>query len=105
MTDADGVAPPIPPLAPDAPPLAILVDYDGTIALTDVSDTVMAEHVPGVWEAEVAAYDAGQVGSRRLIELTAKPWAGQIFGWPTKLGWASKWSNLRLQTRKRRSSD
>ena len=29
----------------------------------------MAEHVPGVWEAEVAAYDAGQVGSRRLIEL------------------------------------
>jgi 2,3-diketo-5-methylthio-1-phosphopentane phosphatase len=69
VTDADGVAPPIPPLAPDAPPLAILVDYDGTIALTDVSDTVMAEHVPGVWEAEVAAYDAGQVGSRRLIEL------------------------------------
>ena len=25
-----------------------------TIALTDVSDTVMAEHVPGVWEDEVA---------------------------------------------------
>jgi len=69
MTDWDGLAAPISPLAPDAPPLAILVDYDGTIALTDVSDSVMAEHVPGVWEAEVAAYDAGQVGSRRLIEL------------------------------------
>ena len=69
MTEPDGTAPPVPPLAPDAPPLAILVDYDGTIALTDVSDTIMAEHVPGVWEADVAAYDAGQAGSRRLIEL------------------------------------
>ena len=29
----------------------------------------MAEHVPGVWEAEVAAYDAGLAGSRRLMEF------------------------------------
>ena len=29
----------------------------------------MAEHVPGIWEAEVAAYDAGRMGSRRLMEL------------------------------------
>jgi 2,3-diketo-5-methylthio-1-phosphopentane phosphatase len=65
----DGAAPPIPPLLPGEPALAILVDYDGTIALTDVSDTVMAEHVPGVWEDEVAAYDAGLMGSRRLMEL------------------------------------
>ena len=69
MSVADGAAPPAPPLAPGAPPLAILVDYDGTIALTDVSDTVMAEHAPGAWEAEVAAYDAGRAGSRRLMEL------------------------------------
>jgi 2-hydroxy-3-keto-5-methylthiopentenyl-1-phosphate phosphatase len=61
--------PTIPPLLPGEPPLAILVDYDGTIALTDVSDTVMAEHVPGIWEDEVAAYDAGLMGSRRLMEL------------------------------------
>src|SRR4029078_13328075 len=40
-----------------------------TISLTDVSDTVMAEHVPGLWEDEVAAYDAGLMGSRRLMEL------------------------------------
>ena len=40
-----GAAPPVPALEPGAPPLAILVDYDGTIALTDVSDTVMAEYV------------------------------------------------------------
>ena len=67
--DATGLAPPVPPLLPGEPPLAILVDYDGTVALTDVSDTVMAEHVPGIWEAEVAAYDAGRMGSRRLMEL------------------------------------
>jgi len=65
----DGAATPVPPLLPGEPPLAILVDYDGTIALTDVSDTVMAEHVPGIWEDEVAAYDAGLMGSRRLMEL------------------------------------
>ena len=28
-------------------PIALLIDYDGTIAMTDVSDTVMAEHAPG----------------------------------------------------------
>jgi 2-hydroxy-3-keto-5-methylthiopentenyl-1-phosphate phosphatase len=67
----EGATPPIPPLLPGEPPLAILVDYDGTIALTDVSDTVMAEHVPHTvdWESEVAAYDAGLSGSRRLMEL------------------------------------
>jgi 2,3-diketo-5-methylthio-1-phosphopentane phosphatase len=55
-------------LLPGVPPLAILVDYDGTVALTDVSDTIMAEHVHELWEAEVAAYDAGLLGSRRLME-------------------------------------
>ena len=64
----DGAAPPVPPLEPGRPPLAILVDYDGTIALTDVSDTVMAEYVAGGWEAEAAAYDAGLIGSRRLMD-------------------------------------
>ena len=59
-----------PPLLVDgAPPLALLVDYDGTIALTDVSDIVMAEYVAGDWEAEAAAYDAGRIGSRRLMTL------------------------------------
>jgi 2-hydroxy-3-keto-5-methylthiopentenyl-1-phosphate phosphatase len=65
----DGTAPSVKPLRPGEPPLVILVDYDGTIALTDVSDTVMAEHVPGIWESEAAAYDAGLMGSRRLMEI------------------------------------
>jgi HAD superfamily phosphoserine phosphatase-like hydrolase len=63
-----GAAPSIEPLAPGTVPLAILVDYDGTIALTDVSDTVMAEHVPGAWEQVAARYDEGLLGSRRLME-------------------------------------
>jgi len=69
VTGPDGLAPPVPTLLPGEPPLAILVDYDGTIALTDVSDAVMAEHVPGLWETEVADYDGGRMGSRRLMEL------------------------------------
>jgi 2-hydroxy-3-keto-5-methylthiopentenyl-1-phosphate phosphatase len=62
------VGPSVAPLAPGDAPLAILVDYDGTIALTDVGDTIMAEHVPGAWEAMSAVYDAGRMGSRRLME-------------------------------------
>ena len=58
---------PVAPLETGAPPLAILVDYDGTIALSDVSDQIMAEYVPGDWEAEAAKYDAGGMGSRRLM--------------------------------------
>ena len=60
---------PVRPLGSGEAPLALLVDYDGTIALTDVGDTVMAEHVPGDWEEMAALYDAGRMGSRRLMEV------------------------------------
>jgi 2,3-diketo-5-methylthio-1-phosphopentane phosphatase len=63
-----GAAPPVPPLRPGDAPLAILVDYDGTIALTDVSDSLMASFVTAEWEARAAEYDAGLIGSRRLME-------------------------------------
>jgi 2-hydroxy-3-keto-5-methylthiopentenyl-1-phosphate phosphatase len=63
-----GAAEPVPRLGPGQPPIALLIDYDGTIAMTDVSDTVMAEHAPGQWEELAAAYDAGRMGSRRLME-------------------------------------
>lgn len=72
--DLAGAAPPVPPLLPGQPPLAILVDYDGTIALTDVGDTLMAELKTADWEAETARYDAGLVGSRRLMEWEVGLW-------------------------------
>ncbi len=65
--DTTDVAPPVPPLRNGEPPLSILIDYDGTVSLTDVTDMVMAEHVPGVWEEAAARYDAGGMGSRRLM--------------------------------------
>jgi 2-hydroxy-3-keto-5-methylthiopentenyl-1-phosphate phosphatase len=61
-------APPVQPLAPGAASLAILLDYDGTVAHTDVGDTVMAEHVTDEWEPIAAAYDEGRIGSRRAME-------------------------------------
>jgi 2-hydroxy-3-keto-5-methylthiopentenyl-1-phosphate phosphatase len=64
MTDQ---APPIPPVAAGSPPLAILVDYDGTVSLTDVTEQILAQHVAGVWEEAEASYDAGRMGSRRLM--------------------------------------
>lgn len=62
------IAAAVPALPDGAPPLAILVDYDGTIAQTDVSDAVMAVHVSGLWENEAVAYEAGLMGSRRLMK-------------------------------------
>ncbi|HEX5825573.1 MAG TPA: haloacid dehalogenase-like hydrolase [Candidatus Limnocylindrales bacterium] len=61
-------APPVAPLLPGAAPLAILLDYDGTVATTDVGDTVMADHVTSDWEPIVVAYDEGRIGSRRTME-------------------------------------
>jgi 2-hydroxy-3-keto-5-methylthiopentenyl-1-phosphate phosphatase len=59
---------PVPALESGDPPIAFLVDYDGTIALTDVSDRIMAEFVTEEWERKAAEYDAGFIGSRRLME-------------------------------------
>jgi 2-hydroxy-3-keto-5-methylthiopentenyl-1-phosphate phosphatase len=58
------VRPAVPPLRDGDVPLSILIDYDGTISLTDVTDVVMAEHLPGNWEESAALYDAGEIGSR-----------------------------------------
>jgi 2-hydroxy-3-keto-5-methylthiopentenyl-1-phosphate phosphatase len=60
-------APQVPPLVEGAPPLSILIDYDGTISLTDVSEQLLAQYVEGVWEEAEASYDAGRMGSRRLM--------------------------------------
>ncbi len=67
-----------PPLRSGEPPIALLIDYDGTVAQTDVSDALMAEFVTEEWEARAAEYDAGLSGSRRLMEwevglITASP--------------------------------
>lgn len=74
MSAPVGAAPPIPPLEEGQAPLAILVDYDGTIALTDVGDTLMAELKTGDWEAATARYDAGLIGSRGLMEWEVGLW-------------------------------
>jgi 2,3-diketo-5-methylthio-1-phosphopentane phosphatase len=72
-------ASPLPaPAQPGELPLAILVDYDGTIAQTDVSDALMAQFVTAEWEERAAEYDAGRSGSRRLMKwevglITATP--------------------------------
>jgi 2-hydroxy-3-keto-5-methylthiopentenyl-1-phosphate phosphatase len=58
---------PVPPLLPGQIPVAILVDYDGTIALNDVTDVIVARHFPGAWELYEEAYDAGRMGSREIM--------------------------------------
>ena len=66
-TDSDDLpAPPVPPLRPGQPPIALLVDYDGTIATTDVADTILYRFIGERYRADDEAYDAGAVGSRTL---------------------------------------
>jgi 2-hydroxy-3-keto-5-methylthiopentenyl-1-phosphate phosphatase len=57
----------VPALGPGQPPLAILVDYDGTIAQTDVTDKILYRFIAERYAADDAAYDAGLVGSRTLF--------------------------------------
>jgi hypothetical protein len=66
-TDSDDLpAPPVPPLRPGQPPIALLVDYDGTIATTDVADTILYRFIGERYRADDEAHDAGTVGSRTL---------------------------------------
>ncbi|HEX7544059.1 MAG TPA: hypothetical protein VF361_04585, partial [Candidatus Limnocylindrales bacterium] len=71
-TPATPATPVIPALAPGRPPLAILVDYDGTIAQTDISDKILYEFIGERYAADDAAYDSGLVGSRTLFEGQVK---------------------------------
>jgi 2-hydroxy-3-keto-5-methylthiopentenyl-1-phosphate phosphatase len=59
---------PVPALRSGQPPIAILVDYDGTIAQTDVADKILSKFIGERYAADDAAYDAGLVGSRTLFE-------------------------------------
>ena len=71
MAEANAPAsrsPDVAPLGPGDPPLAILVDFDGTIALTDVGDTLMVQFVPpAIWDELEAAYETGRMGSREIM--------------------------------------
>jgi 2-hydroxy-3-keto-5-methylthiopentenyl-1-phosphate phosphatase len=50
------------------PPLVVLIDYDGTIARTDVSDEVMRRYASvEAWMRLEAAYLEGTIGSRTLL--------------------------------------
>jgi len=59
--------PPVPPLRPGQPPLAVLVDYDGTISLTDVSDKILYGLLGDRYAEQDAAYTDGRLGSRSLF--------------------------------------
>jgi HAD superfamily phosphoserine phosphatase-like hydrolase len=65
-------APSIPALAPGQPPLAILVDYDGTIAQTDIAHKILCRFIGQRYAADEAAYQTGLFGSRTLFESQVK---------------------------------
>lgn len=57
-------------------PVSFLVDFDGTIAVTDVADTILRRHaVDESWREKDRLYEAGRLGSRELMswDLTRLP--------------------------------
>ena len=60
-------AAPIPSLRPGQPPLALIVDYDGTISQVDVSDRILYTLLGERYAQDDAAYTGGMVGSRTLF--------------------------------------
>ena len=73
--------PPVPPLLPGRPPLAILVDFDGTIATTDVADEILYRFVGESYRADDDAWVAGVMGSRTVLTRQAE----RLPGDPTEL--------------------
>jgi 2,3-diketo-5-methylthio-1-phosphopentane phosphatase len=54
------------------PPVVVLIDFDGTIARSDVSDEVMWRFAArDAWAPLEAAYLAGEIGSRTLLTSQA----------------------------------
>ncbi len=57
-------------------PVSFLVDFDGTVATSDVSEMLLVQHATDErWRDYDALYDAGRAGSRDLLEwdLTVLP--------------------------------
>jgi 2-hydroxy-3-keto-5-methylthiopentenyl-1-phosphate phosphatase len=67
---------PVPALLPGRPPLAVLVDYDGTISLTDVSDKILYTLLGPGYAHDDAAYTAGRIGSRTLFSAMVEKLPG-----------------------------
>lgn len=62
----------VPPVPAGAVPLSILVDFDGTVAGTDVADAVLSRHATDPdWRDKDDAYVAGRAGSRTLLAWDA----------------------------------
>ena len=61
--------PHVAPLEAERAPVSFLIDYDGTISLVDIGDTLLARHYDDAAEiaAKDALYDAGELGSRELM--------------------------------------
>jgi 2-hydroxy-3-keto-5-methylthiopentenyl-1-phosphate phosphatase len=57
-------------------PVSFLIDFDGTISRTDISDAILARHARGAeWKERDLLYDAGLIGSRDLLawDMTLLP--------------------------------
>jgi 2-hydroxy-3-keto-5-methylthiopentenyl-1-phosphate phosphatase len=67
---------PVPRLLPGQPPIALLVDYDGTISRVDVSEQLLTRFFTGDWNADDQQYIDGAIGSRTFFERQMPTFSG-----------------------------
>ncbi len=69
---------PVPPLRPGDPPLAVLIDYDGTISNVDVSEALLTRFFVGDWHADDVKYAEGRIGSRTFFRRQMPTFQGRL---------------------------
>lgn len=63
----------VPAAYPEAPAIAVLVDYDGTVATLDISDELVRRSASvEAWRLLDSAYRRGELGSRALLEAETR---------------------------------
>jgi 2-hydroxy-3-keto-5-methylthiopentenyl-1-phosphate phosphatase len=74
---ATPTAAPIPPLLHGQPPLALLVDYDGTISQVDVSEQLLTRFFARDWHDDDVDYAEGRIGSRTFFRRQMPSFEGR----------------------------
>ncbi len=68
----------IPALISGDPPLAVLVDYDGTISTVDVSEMLLTRFFGDDWRRDDVQYADGRMGSRTFFRLQVPNFQGRL---------------------------
>ena len=77
-TDDPNALAPVAPLIPGDPPVAMLIDYDGTISKVDVSELLLTRFFVADWHTDDVEYAEGRIGSRTFFRRQMPNFQGRL---------------------------